>query len=177
MTRVYLLAAGNGRRAGGPKAWRPHEGQALLERQLDFLKTRFAPGEIAVSIQEDWRERCAKLDGSVRWVGVDPEKPPMAAIVALLKAAPSAESAFLYHVDMPLWETKLFDALSAAAGEAVVPTYEGKKGHPVLLSAKTLKELAQADPAKDRLDFWLRSRPTTAVEVPYPCIHENLNEG
>ena len=36
--RVLLLAAGRGRRSGGPKAWRPYEGTTLLEAQLSFFR-------------------------------------------------------------------------------------------------------------------------------------------
>ena len=55
--QVYLLAAGHGRRAGGPKAWQDYEGKPLLERQIEFLTKHFEPSAIAVSIQEEWKDR------------------------------------------------------------------------------------------------------------------------
>lgn len=181
MSQVYLLAAGKGLRAGGPKAWLEHEGRPLLERQLEFLLGLFAPQDVAVSIQDAWRARCAAINPAVRWVAVNPEAAPMGAFLALLKAAPLSDWGFLYHVDMPVWEKGLFETLSARARQdgpacdAVVPSCQGRKGHPVLLSPKNKAALSALDPAHDRLDFWLRSREAATVEVPYACVLENWN--
>ncbi len=180
--QVCLLAAGDGKRAGGPKAWRVVEGRALLDRQIAFLLTLFKPDSIAVTIQEGWRERVLKLHRDVVWVAEDPESSPLSALQSLLAAAPPKSWAFLYHVDMPLWEPGLFEALDrrvAAAEEegleALAPANGGRKGHPVLLSPRLAPLLAALDPAKDRLDFWLRSRKEGTVDVPYPSIHDNWN--
>ncbi len=179
---VYLLAAGRGKRAGGPKAWQPHESATLLEKQLSFLLSLFPPEAVAVTIQEVWLDRCRALNQRVRWAPVDPDAPPMSAIHTLMKTAPLDRWTFLYHVDMPLWEEPLFHALSSRiaeaeknATEAMVPTCRGRSGHPVLLSPKAGAPLAALDPVKDRLDLWLRGRRVARVEVPYPCIHENWN--
>ena len=179
--QVYLLAAGRGARAGGPKAWREHEGRPLLQRQLDFLLGLFEPERIAVSIQADWSERCRALHGKVRWVPENPDAPPMEAIQALAKAAPMERWTFLYHVDMPVWEAGLFEALSERAVsadgvEAFAPVKGGSKGHPVLLSPSLQAALLGLDAGRDRLDHWLRGRREEAVEVPYDCIHSNWNE-
>lgn len=180
--RAYLLAAGNGRRAGGPKAWLVHEGKTLLQRQLDFLLGRFSPQSVAVSIQPAWLPRCLALNPAVRWVPVDPLSPPMGAFLSLIKDSPLTDWGFLYHVDMPLWEPALFDLLLERAGrpgardfDAIVPVYKGRKGHPVLLSSETETALLALDPAKDRLDLWLRTRTVGTVEVPFACVLENWN--
>ena len=60
--QAYLLAGGNGSRAGGPKAWRDLEGRSLMERQVTFLTSRFRPESVAVSIQEGWRDRCVQIE-------------------------------------------------------------------------------------------------------------------
>src|SRR6266550_3520810 len=114
MSQVYLLAAGNGRRAGGPKAWLEHDGKSLLERQMEFLINRFPARNIAVSIQAPWLERCKELNSSARWVAVDAQASPLASLQCLLKLSPLREPGFLYHVDMPVWEPELFDQLEAS---------------------------------------------------------------
>ena len=178
---VALLAAGHGRRAGGPKAWREHEGRPLLLRQLDFLLGRFKPEDISVSIQESWASRCAGLNPAVRWVPVDPASPPLASLLDILRASRAEERRFFYHVDMPVWEPGLFEALyeralrAAPDLDALVPAFEGKKGHPVLLSPKSLEEILRLDPARDRLDEWLKTRKVEAVEVPFACVLQNWN--
>lgn len=176
LSQAYLLAAGRGRRAGGPKAWAVHEGQTLLERQAGFLLSRSL--EVAVSIQAEWLERCRAISRDVRWVPVDPDLPPLASLQALTKALPLSGWASLHHVDMPVWEAGLFDALESALGEeALVPVYEGKGGHPLLLSPALAGPLAALDPAKDRLDEWLRTRKVVRLDVPFACVRENWNAG
>ena len=181
--QVYLLAGGNGARSGGPKAWRSYEGKSLLERHISFLLGRFAPENIAVSIQAPWKDRCLKIHPKVRWVAEDPQLPPMSAIQALFDAMPLKTWAFLYHVDMPVWEPALFEALAGRIAisdqkgiEALAPIFQGRKGHPILLSPRLGSEIAALDATKDRMDLWLRSRREDTVDVPFACIHENWNQ-
>ena len=176
-----LLAAGRGRRAGGPKAWLEHQGRPLLLRQLDFLLERFAPEDISVSIQKSWASRCAALHAGVRWVEVDPDSPPMASLLEILRARPGRSWMFFYHVDMPVWEPGLFEALYerslgvAPDLDAVVPTFQGRRGHPVLLSPSSIEELLKVDPARERLDEWLKARKVSALELPFACVLQNWN--
>ncbi|MFH1725977.1 MAG: nucleotidyltransferase family protein [Elusimicrobiota bacterium] len=182
--QAYLLAAGKGKRAGGPKAWIAHEDGTLLGRQVAFLTGLFAPGAVAVTVQEAWLERCRGVDPGVRWVPVDPGASPLHALQAALKAAPLTKWGCLHHVDMPVWEGTLFrDLLTRAreadeAGvEAIIPVHDGKGGHPVLLSPRLGEALLALDPDKDRLDRFLRGRFARRVEVSYPCVLENWNAG
>jgi CTP:molybdopterin cytidylyltransferase MocA len=178
--QVYLLAAGRGRRAGGPKAWRDCAGRPLLERQLDFLRGLFPAPSIAVSIQADWLERCRALEPAAVWVPVDAEAPALTSVLALARALPLTRPAFLYHVDMRAWEAEVFGILAergaAGGADAVVPVEGGRRGHPVLLLPQIEDGLLVLDPERDRLDVWLRSRSLAEMEVPCPCIHDNWNE-
>ena len=172
--RVRLLAAGQGKRAGGPKAWGPYAGKTLLEAQLGFLATVTEPENIDISIQGEWLERCKALSPRVNWVAVDPEGTPLASLQALLKTTPRGR-AFVIHVDMPAFDLRVWRALEAAARDAV-PVYEGRRGHPVLLTAETLDEVARLDPKTGRLDEFLRGRAVVEVPVNTDVIFANLNE-
>lgn len=176
---AYLLAAGRGRRAGGPKAWKPAGGGApLLELQVGFLTRRFRPESVAVSIQEEWLDSCRSLHPRIHWIAVDPDDSPLASLQALLKAMPAPDWASVHHVDMPVFEDALWDALCAAAKgavtDAVVPSYKGKAGHPVFLAPGVAKAILKLDPEKDRLDRFLRER-RKLIELPHRCALENLN--
>jgi CTP:molybdopterin cytidylyltransferase MocA len=180
--QAYLLAAGEGRRAGGPKAWAMHQGKTLLERQLQFLQGLLQPADLAVSVQAAWLERCRKLAPEVRWTAVEPSARPLGALQALLGSMPSRGWAFVYHVDMPVWEPELFEillrrALESRDADAVAPEKGGRKGHPVLLSKSACHAVRLLDGAKDRLDVFLRSRREATVSVPFASIHENWNAG
>lgn len=172
--RVRLLAAGRGRRAGGPKAWGAYAGKTLLEAQLGFLATVTAPENVDIAIQAEWLERCRALSPRVNWVGADPEGTPMGSLQALLKATPRGRS-FVIHVDMPAFDLRVWRALESGDGDAV-PVYEGRRGHPVLLSAETLDEVMGLDPVSGRLDEFLRGRKITEVPVNTDVIFANLNE-
>ncbi len=172
--RVRLLAAGRGRRAGGPKAWGPYGGGTLLEAQLGFLATVTAPENIDIAIQGEWLERCRALSPRVNWVAADPEGSPLLSLQTLLKASPRARS-FVLHVDMPVFDLRVWRALAAAEGDAV-PVHEGRRGHPALLTAAAFDEVARLNPAFDRLDVFLRGRAVTEVPVATDVILANLNE-
>lgn len=172
--RVRLLAAGRGRRAGGPKAWGPYGGKTLLEAQLGFLATVTEPENIDIAIQGEWLESCRELSPRVNWIATDPEGTALASLQALLVAAPRARS-FVIHVDMPAFDLRVWRALAAVPGDAV-PVYEGLRGHPVLLTAATLDEVMLLEPSISRLDRFLRSRAVTEVPVATDVILANLNE-
>ena len=181
---VYLLAAGWGTRAGGPKAWLEEEGKSLMARQFEFLLHRFPPSSIAVSIQADWLERCRAIHPDVNWVPVDPDASPLASLQALLASLPMTAWSFVFHVDMPVWEEELFYLLAShlprvdvEPAEALLPTHNGRGGHPVFLSPGIAAHLAALDPVTGRLDQFLKTRRVRHVEVPYPCILENWNAG
>lgn len=176
--QVYLLAAGQGRRAGGPKAWRDCGGRPLLESQLRFLDGLLDLRRVAVSIQGSWLSRCRALDARPCWVPVPPQARPLGALQFLLKEAPRRSAAFLYHVDMRVWEEDVFKALESALGdeEAAVPVHENRRGHPVLISARLSRDLEALDPEQDRLDVFLRGRRVAEVPVPFGCVHDNWNE-
>jgi molybdopterin-guanine dinucleotide biosynthesis protein A len=173
--RVLLLAAGHGRRAGGPKAWRKFAGKTLLEVQLDFFRGLVGPAGISVAIQDEWRERCVKLSPETVWAAANPDSTPLDSLQRLIAASPSARS-FVLHVDMPVFGRSIYESLLNATGDAVVPTFDGHRGHPVLLSPVALDEIKRLDPVTGRLDSWLRKTHTIEVAVSTDAIFRNMNE-
>lgn len=147
----------------------------MLEAQLGFLATVTAPENLDVAVQGEWLERCRALSPRVNWVAADPDGAALASLQALLKSSPSARG-FVVHVDMPVFDLRVWRALEAAEGDAV-PVHEGRRGHPVLLGAETWDEVARLDPATGRLDEFLRGRSVAEVAVNTDVIFANLNEG
>ena len=174
--RVLLLAAGRGKRAGGPKAWKPYEGKTLLEAQLDFFRGLVGAGGISVAIQDEWRARCAALSPETVWAAADPDASPLDSLQRLISSSPSAVRSFVLHVDMPIFEPNVYESLWKAAGDVVVPVFGGHRGHPVLLSDAALNEIKRLNPFNDRLDSWMRQRNVLEVAVSTDIIHRNMNE-
>jgi len=173
--RVLLLAAGRGVRAGGPKAWRDFAGKPLLEEHVEFFSRRLGAAALSVAIQPEWRERCRALSPDVAWVDADAEAAPLDSLQRLIAASPAARS-FVLHVDMPVFDVSVYEMLLNSEGDAVVPTFDGHRGHPVLLSPKALGAISKLDPGTDRLDAWLRTNHVLEVAVPTDIIFKNLNE-
>ena len=172
--RVLLLAGGHGRRAGGPKAWMPRGGKPLVETQLDFLTTVTSPERISVAIQADWLDYCRDLSSKVLWVPADPDLTPLASLQTVIRAA-RVEKSYVLHVDMPVFDASVFAALAASGGDAV-PSFKGKRGHPVLLTTITLLDVMRLNPETDRLDEFLGRRGIASVPVESELILSNLNE-
>jgi CTP:molybdopterin cytidylyltransferase MocA len=173
--RALLLAAGRGRRAGGPKAWRDYEGTTILEAHLNFFRGLIGAASVSVAIQPEWRERCAALSPETVWVDADPDAAPLDSLQRLIAASPSARS-FVLHVDMPVFEPEVYEALWARGEEILVPVCEGRRGHPVLLAGTALARTLRLDPKTDRLDAWLRTQGVFEVPVAAGAILRNLNE-
>lgn len=178
---VYLLAAGKGERAGGPKAWLERDGKSLLQMHIDFMSRHFNLSQVFIAVQEGWLRRCLETDLHVGWISTDPEGTPLASLKRLLAVSERAPG-FVYHVDMPLWEghaPQVFQALVDGIGTAAaaVPVFSGKRGHPVLLSRAAAADVSRLDATKDRLDSFLRECHVAEVPVKTPLIHANWNEG
>ena len=77
---------------------------------------------------------------------------------------------------MPVFLREVYEELWKTPGDAVAPVFEDRRGHPVLLSPKSLGEIARLDPATDRLDQWLRGHHVREARVDTGVIHLNLNE-
>ena len=158
---AFVLAAGRGRRSGGPKAWQAREGRSLIEKQAHFLLGLFSPELIFFSIQKEWLGRCRKIHPRINWVAVDPDAPAMASFLTLLRISLPEQWIFFHHVDMPVWSRGLFRTLmleaSRAGGEdALIACHKGQRGHPALLAPHCGPALLKLNPFKDRLDYWLK---------------------
>jgi len=179
-SQVFLLAAGKGTRAGGPKAWMEHQGEPLLKKQIDFLLQIFDAERITVSIQDGWASRCRILNERVKWIATDPDASPLASLQTLMKGRAMVRWSFVYHVDQPVWETAVFHMLlretAHTNASVLVPTNGGKRGHPVLISHGLGPALLDLDPAKDRLDAFIKTQLQKEIELPFPCVLENWNE-
>lgn len=139
---AIVLAAGAGSRFGGNKQAALFRGEALIAHAL--RAARAAPVRRVVAV-------CPPgLD-----IGAWPGDPPVealrisspelsASLKAGIAALPVCDGAFIFLGDMPLIPHGLAAELAAALGAnfAAVPRWQGRNGHPVLLSAKAFPELA-----------------------------------
>jgi molybdenum cofactor cytidylyltransferase len=198
---AILLAAGESRRMGAPKALVDWRGRPLIAHQLDALH-RSLIDECIVVLGNDaplmlplvtprfrpgWRARAVR--------NPRPEEGRSASIRAGLGALLGPPDALLLAaVDQPL-ETGLVDALLAAAAREwggagdpglprahaprliLVPVFEGRRGHPPLFNGALLPELLGVGEESEGLRAVVRRRPERVLEIPWasPDILLNLN--
>jgi molybdenum cofactor cytidylyltransferase len=80
---------------------------------------------------------------------------------------PGLTAAFLFLVDHPLVEPSTIEALAAQAApdRIVLPTFEGRRGHPVLFGSDVLAEILALPPSQGA-NVVVRRDTRRIVEVP-----------
>jgi CTP:molybdopterin cytidylyltransferase MocA len=149
-----ILAAGAGRRMGGPKALVEWRGRSLLAHALVNCARPSIALRIAVLGCEAGRARRAAAadEAAVRWA-VNPrwEDGMLSSVLCGLAAAESAaaDAVLLYPVDHPVIEPETIDAVCAAlaaGAELVVPVHAGRRGHPGGFGRARFAGLREAPP-------------------------------
>jgi molybdenum cofactor cytidylyltransferase len=151
MIAALILAAGESRRMGSPKALIPYHGLTFVEHLLAATRlarigeTRVVLGAGAEEIRGHLPVRESQIVINDAW-----ESGPLSSIQAGLRSLPEdgVEAALICPVDHPLVTLRLIGAIVAAfdrSGKAIVlPTYLGRRGHPVLFASRLFSELMGA---------------------------------
>lgn len=159
-----VLAAGLSTRSGGFKMTLPLGPKTVLEHAIDGM----SPFVERVIVVTGWQaERIhALLAGraDVMLVYNSRFREGMFSSVCAGVAQVRAKRFFLLPGDQPLVPAQVYARLLAAQGPVVLPTYRGKKGHPVLLDRSLVPEIL-AQPARTTLRDVIHRAGYTSVEV------------
>jgi CTP:molybdopterin cytidylyltransferase MocA len=171
-----ILAGGEGRRFGGPKAFaRLPDGDTFLEKCRNVLMAAgarpiaatlppgIAPVEIAGVRPLPLPERGLDMLGSVRWG------------LRHLISAPGWRRVVLLPVDHPLVGSDTVRALVRAEGPVVIPTTGGRRGHPIVLDRRTAEEVARGLVPGTTLRDVVAAAGRLDVPVDDPGIRANCN--
>jgi molybdenum cofactor cytidylyltransferase len=164
---AIVLAAGKSERMGSPKALLPISGRTFLENILDAIsRTSIEETLVVVGHHRKEIEAAVKLRSVV--FNPDYEKGMITSFQAGIRALSwDASGAFLFLVDHPLVEPATIEAMIAnlAPNRIVLPTFERRRGHPVLFSSEVLEEIL-AVPSSEGANIVVRKDPERIVEVP-----------
>ena len=168
---AVVLAAGRGRRAGGPKALLRVGASSFLERAVSVLSPPAADVVIVVLGHDAARVRSESSLPAETAVVVNAawEDGMLGSVVAGLDAAEAAgaDAILLHPVDHPLVAaatvTRVAEALRAGALVAV-PSYGGRRGHPGGFARGAWPALRAAPPAQGARQV-LASHPDWIVHV------------
>lgn len=146
-----ILAAGESKRLGVPKALLPLHGKTLLQHAVDKCRAARLEPIVVLGCAAD----VLRLTVNARAVvNRDWKRGMLSSLQAGLRAMPARARAFMiYPVDCALVPAAAIRKLAAAYDPSkliFVPTHRGHGGHPVMLDARLKREmLAERKTARD----------------------------
>jgi molybdenum cofactor cytidylyltransferase len=178
---ALILAAGASQRMGTPKALLAWQGTTLLEYVLAQARAS-AIDEVVVVLGTATRHLNGSL-GDVRIVfNLEPASGRSTSIRIGSEAVPEdVQAVIIQSVDQPCPVdvlNALFSAVEQQVGEIAVPTFEGRRGHPVCFGGSLLPELRTVTEEEEGLRAVVRRHAQHLVEVPVrsPAVLWNLND-
>jgi CTP:molybdopterin cytidylyltransferase MocA len=170
-TAGLLLAAGAGRRFGGPKALVRFGDRYLVERGLSILLSGGCdPVHVVLGAGADEVQARARLHGGV--VVPNPQWPTglgSSLRTGLGSLPDTVDAVVVLLVDQPLvgpGAVHRLRAAQAAGAPVAVATYAGRTGHPVLLSRDTWADVIHVADGDRGASPFLRAHPELVTPVP-----------
>jgi CTP:molybdopterin cytidylyltransferase MocA len=165
-----VLAAGGGRRYGMPKALVEYEGSLLVERAVRTARAVCDPVLVVLGARAVDVWRTADLDGATVLANRDWETGMASSLrtgLDGLRGWPGrVDAALVTLVDMPGMTPEALRAVAAhAAPDALATaTYDGVRGHPVLLGREHWSGVAATATGDEGARRYLAGRTVTEVD-------------
>ncbi|HWE49495.1 MAG TPA: nucleotidyltransferase family protein [Bryobacteraceae bacterium] len=171
-----ILAAGESRRMGSPKAFLPFRGGTFLSNIADALGRRCAP-VIAVFGFDAARLMKMAPAGVVAVENPVYEQGMLTSLQAGLRAVPDSCDAVIFTlVDHPVISAATLDRLFESKAPIAIPRFQGKRGHPVLVRRRIFEEfLAEPLTAKVRDTIDRHAAAIDYIEVEDPGISDDID--
>ena len=169
---------------GTPKALLQHEGETFLERLLaaaqhpDVGMIRVVLGCHSERVQAQ-----LQIDSAIVVLNQNWANGQLSSIQAGLRTIPAGatEGVILFLVDHPFVSSnlvgRLIEAFNLSGKPIVLPTFQGKRGHPVIFSSKLYDELLLAPAGVGaRAVVWAHSAEVLEVSTEEEGVVLNLND-
>ena len=162
-----VLAAGEGRRFGGPKALVEVDGVRLVDRAVRVLSDGGCGPVVVVAGAAPLVVPGATVVHNPDWpTGMGSSlRSGLAAIATTLRPVPDAVALLL--VDTPwIGPESVRRLVASGAPAAAIATYGGRRGHPVLLRRGVWADVVAMATGDEGARAWLRAHPEQVLEVP-----------
>jgi len=181
---AVILSAGASSRMGRPKALLPYREGTFLERLIQVTRhPRVGVTRVVLGAGAEVIRTLAKIDPSIVVLNEDWQQGQLSSLQAALRSLEglSTDGILLCPVDHPLVSAPLVSDLIGhfyADGKSIVlPTYEGRRGHPVVFSNALYGELLAAPVDKGaRAVVWAHAADVLEVPTDEEGVVLNLND-
>jgi len=181
---AVILAAGESSRMGSPKALLTFHGRPFLEHLIQVTQhPKVGPRRIVLGANAEGISSQLKLDPAMVVVNPDWKLGQLSSIHAALRSLPTGatDGVMLYLVDHPLITAHLVGELIEnyyKSGKPIVlPSYGGKRGHPVIFSSALYPELLDAPlETGARAVVWAHAAEVLEVPTIEEGVVLNLND-
>jgi len=171
-----ILAGGAGRRFGGPKAW------ALLPDGRTFLEACAAALHGAGAVRVAATLPPGSVDPQIPGLNPLPLPEPGLDMFASLRTgldrliqSDDWQVLAVLPVDHPLVTAETVAALAAAEGQAVIPSYRGKHGHPIVIAREVVGSIVCGALTGPTMREVLKAVGAVDLEVDDPGVTANCN--
>lgn len=172
MLAAVILAAGESRRMGFPKALLPYQGRTFLEHLIAITEdAQLGARRVVIGAHQEQISQRVKLPAGDWVVNREWHKGQLSSIRTAIENLESVDlnGIVVLLVDHPFVTTPVLGALIEAFDRSprsiVIPTYRNRRGHPVIFPAHLFPELRSAsDDVGARAVVWAHANDV--IEVP-----------
>lgn len=150
MLAAVILSGGASSRMGSPKALLPYQGRPFLEHLLQITRhPKIGVRRVVLGAHAEAIAKAVPLLADELVINEEWEKGQLRSIHAALRSLPPhTDGMLLCLIDHPLISAslvnELIEAFYESGGKIILPSYQGRRGHPVIFPAKLYDELLNA---------------------------------
>lgn len=183
MLAAVILAGGESRRMGTPKALVPFRGISFVQHLVNATRhARIGPRRIVLGAGAEQIRDQLGVDPEMIVLNDNWEEGQLASIQAGIRSLPEGtEGLVLCPVDHPLVSANLISNLihqfDSSGNLIVIPAFRGQRGHPVIFRASLYSELLAAPPdVGARQVVWAHPHDIDEVPTEEEGVVLNLND-
>lgn len=183
MLAAVILSGGASSRIGSPKALLPYQGRPFLEHLLEVTRhAKIGTRRVVLGAHAEAITNTVALASDEIVINEDWEKGQLSSIHAALRSLPAnTDGTLLCLIDHPLITASLVNDLIEAFYKSrtsiVLPTYQGRRGHPVIFPAQLYEELLNAPVDQGaRAVVWAHAGDISEVATAEQGCVLNLND-